>query len=98
MIGVKALFSTLICLFALSSLAERKPLWDGKTLEGWHEIGTGKWTVEDGAIHGMHARNEREYGHLVTDRNYTNFTVRFKYKSVAGNSGLYFRIEEKGSS
>jgi hypothetical protein len=75
-----------------------KPLWDGKTLQGWHEIGQGKWTVEERAIHGVHTKNQRDYGHLVTDRNYTNFTVRVKYKSLKGNSGLYFRIEEKGAS
>jgi hypothetical protein len=95
---MKALICSLLCVASLSCLADWKPLWDGKTLKGWHEIGTGKWVVENGAIHGTHANNQRDYGHLVSDRVYTNFTVRLKYKSVAGNSGLYFRIEEKGSS
>ena len=29
-----------------------KPLMDGKTLAGWHPVGDGKWTVEDGAFVG----------------------------------------------
>jgi 3-keto-disaccharide hydrolase len=78
--------------------ADWRPLWDGKTLNGWHIIGKGSWKIEDGAIHGTHAITEPEFSHLVTDRSYTNFTVRLKYKAIKGNSGLYFRIEEKGFS
>ena len=40
----------------------------------------------------------KEFGHLVTDKSYSDFTVRLKYKAVSGNSGFYFRIEEKGAS
>jgi len=75
-----------------------KPLWDGKTLNGWHLIGKGDWQITDGVIHATHARDEKEFGHLVTDRGFSDFTVRLKYKAVKGNSGLYFRIEEKGFS
>jgi len=82
----------------VAALARWKPLWDGKTFDGWHEIGKGSWTITDGAIHATHPRSEREFGHLVTDRTFTDFTVRLKYKAVKGNSGLYFRIEEKGAS
>ena len=75
-----------------------KPLWDGKTLSGWHVIGKGDWKIEDGAIHATHTKDVKEFGHLVTDKSYSDFTVRLKYKAVSGNSGLYFRIEEKGAS
>lgn len=75
-----------------------KPLWDGKTLAGWHVIGKGAWTVEDGALVGRHAAGEPEFGHLVTDAEYGDFTLRVKYKTVTGNSGVYFRIAEKGFS
>jgi hypothetical protein len=77
---------------------EWKPLWDGKTFNGWHEIGKGDWRIEDGAIHAKHSKEEKDFGHLVTDKTYSDLTVRLKYKSLKGNSGLYFRIEEKGSS
>jgi hypothetical protein len=74
------------------------PLWNGKNFEGWHVIGKGHWEIIDGAIRGTHAKEEQEYGHLVSDRVYRDFTARLKYKSVKGNSGFYFRIEEKGFS
>src|SRR3954468_17716837 len=73
-----------------------KPIWDGKTLNGWHQIGKGDWKVERGVIHGLHASGEPKFGHLFSDKVFGNFTVRLKYLTVQGNSGLYFRIEEKG--
>ena len=92
----RVLLLTLLSL--TTSAADWRPLWDGKTLNGWHIIGKGSWRIEDGAIHGTHAKAESEFSHVVTDRSYTNFTVRLKYKAIKGNSGLYFRIEEKGYS
>jgi 3-keto-disaccharide hydrolase len=75
-----------------------KPIWDGQTLHGWHEIGKGEWKVENGAIHALHSANEKEFGHLVTDQVFGDFTVRVSYLAIKGNSGLYFRIEETGAS
>jgi len=75
-----------------------KPIWDGKTLQGWHEIGVGQWTIEKGAIVGRKKAAQREFGHLVTDAVFKDFTVRLKFKVLAGNSGFYFRIEERGAS
>ena len=71
-----------------------KPLWDGKTLKGWHKQGGGQWTIKDGIIAGTNAKSERRHGHLVTDKVFKDFTVRLVYKSVKGNSGFYFRVEE----
>ena len=91
----------LLAIVAMSTMARAddfKPLWDGRTLAHWHAIGKGEWRIENGAIHGLHPSSENEYGHLVTDRAYTNFTARLKFKSLKGNSGFYFRIEEKGAS
>src|SRR5690242_1656419 len=82
----------------ISAASQWKPLWDGKTLSGWHIIGKGKWEIEDGTIHATHPKEEKEFGHLVTDKVYKDFTVRLKFKALKGNSGLYFRIEEKGHS
>ncbi len=96
------LLSTALSTLAADSSEPRaqhwKSLWDGKTLQGWHVIGKGQWTIQNGAIHGLHSKAESEFGHLVTDRTFDDFTVRLKYKAVRGNSGLYFRIEEKGFS
>jgi len=73
-------------------------IWDGRTFNGWHPIGKGDWRIADGVIGGKHVQSETEFGHLVTDASFKDFTVRLKYKAMAGNSGLYFRIEEKGFS
>jgi hypothetical protein len=96
---VKAPFALLAFLVVapIGAAQDFKPLWDGATLSGWHAIGKGEWKIRDGAIHGSHANSEKHYGHLVTDRAYTNFTVRLKFKSLKGNSGFYFRTEEKGA-
>src|SRR5438067_13680211 len=52
---------------------EWRPLFDGKTLNGWHPIGQGRWTVEDGMIVGRHDKTQ-DYGHLITDKSYKDFT------------------------
>jgi len=67
-----------------------KPLMDGKTLAGWHPVGDGQWTVEDGAFVGR-ANNEKLYGLLVSDKMFRDFTVRFKFKCLSGDSGFYIR-------
>jgi hypothetical protein len=69
---------------------EWKPLFDGKTLAGWHPVGDGKWAVVDGAIVGT-ANKEKLYGLLVSDRTFKDFTVRFKFKVLDGDSGFYIR-------
>ncbi len=92
-----ALFTALAVVAVCASVRaveNWKPLWDAKTLNGWHVIGKGDWKIIDGAIRGTHAKEEKEFSHLVTDKAYKDFTMRLKYKAVKGNSGLYFRIEE----
>jgi hypothetical protein len=83
------------CLFVAVGVGEEKPdewrpLMDGKTLDGWHSIGDGQWTVEDGAFVGR-ADKEKLYGLLVSDEKFRDFTVRFKFKCLSGDSGFYIR-------
>jgi hypothetical protein len=75
-----------------------KPAWNGRDFSQAHIIGKGEWKIEDGTIHGTHSKSEKEFGHLVSNDSIEDFVVRMKYKSVKGNSGFYFRIEEKGAS
>ncbi len=77
---------------------EWKPLFDGKTLNGWHILPGGSWHVEDGAIVGTSPKSEKRHGILVSDKQYDDFTVRFKFKRLNGNSGFYFRVEEVGGT
>jgi hypothetical protein len=81
-----------------------KPLFDGKTLKGWHwsrtnhHGTTGLAEVEDGAI----ALRQRPYGQgglLITDRKYRNFELYLEVKAPFGNnSGIFFRSTESGSA
>lgn len=68
-----------------------RPLFDGKTLAGWHQVGDGQWVVEEGAIVGRTQQAAKLYGLLVSDHVYHDFTVRLKFKSIKGNSGFYIR-------
>lgn len=63
---------------------------DGKTLNGWHAVGDGKWMVEGGAFVGR-ANKEKLYGLLVSDKPFKDCTVRFKFKCLTGDSGFYIR-------
>ena len=92
------LAATVLASPLLTHSADWRGLWDGKSMQGWHVIGKGQWKIEENALHATNVKSEKDFGHLVTDRDYTNFTVRLKYKAVKGNSGLYFRLEESGFS
>jgi hypothetical protein len=70
------------------------PLFDGKSLDGWHARPGGNWAVQDAVILGTSEKTERRHGLLVTDRKFKDFAVRLKFKATKGNSGLYFRIDE----
>lgn len=72
------------------------PLFDGKSLNGWHAIPGGEWKVEDGSVVGRSKKEDARHGLLVTDRQFSNFELHVRYKAVQGNSGLYFRVDEVG--
>lgn len=67
-----------------------RPLMDGKTLAGWHAVGDGSWSVEEGAFVGR-ANKEKLYGLLVSDQTFSDFEVRFKFTCPSGDSGFYIR-------
>ena len=73
------------------------PLFNGKTLDGWVSNGVGKWSVEDGAIVG-NGTQKPGYAMLFSEKQYKDFTVRFKYKVLAGNAGFYIRAEKLATS
>jgi hypothetical protein len=84
-----------LCLPALpAEQGEFVPLFDGKTLDGWHTLPGGNWEVQNGVIVGTSQPSERRHGLLVTDKRYKDFIVRLKYRALKGNSGLYFRADE----
>lgn len=80
----------LMCNCLPSAAADWVALFNGKDLSGWRQIGGGKWTVEDGSIVG--ATGTGAYGWLVTERKYSNFVLRARWKfERVGNSGIQFR-------
>jgi len=71
-----------------------RPLFDGRSLDGWHIIPGGNWQVRGGVIEASNSSSERRHGLLVSDRRYGDFTARLKFKALKGNSGLYFRADK----
>jgi hypothetical protein len=70
-----------------------RPLFDGKTLDGWEHVGPGKMLIEDGLI-----RTEGGMGLLwYTRETFGDCTLRVVYKttSKASNSGVFVRIADK---
>ncbi|WP_336518286.1 DUF1080 domain-containing protein [Pollutibacter soli] len=94
------LFFTFITSLSFDSSFKQKwqPLFDGKTLKGWHILPGGNWKVENGVIVGTSERSDERHGLLVSDKIYKDFELSVQYLAVKGNSGLYFRAEEVGGA
>ena len=92
----------LLFAFALSLPAQQSklpgedwvPLFNGKDLSGWVEIGNEKWLVEDGAIHGLAIT--KAYGYLETEKKYKDFQLGLRFQCEGdGNSGVFFHVDFK---
>jgi hypothetical protein len=67
-------------------------LFDGKSLDGWDQVGGSNWHVADGAIVADTMTDKKVAGYLVTNKSYKNFVVRVEFwPSDDANSGIYFR-------
>ena len=95
---------TLLILIAMVHIAnaqkEFKPLFDGKTTEGWHTYGKttvgAAWKIEDGTLHFDPTAKEKDQGgDIVTDKEYSNFHLKIDWKvAPKSNSGIIFYIHE----
>jgi hypothetical protein len=67
---------------------QETPLFDGKSLTGWHVIGgENQWTAVDGVL-----TNKQRGGNLVTDRTFEDFKLHAEFRyPKGGNSGIYLR-------
>lgn len=88
----------ILAIAPVTRAAEFKPIFDGKTLKGWTPAPGGKWEVKDGAIVGTSPKSERRHGILLTDKQYSNFVVKAKFRVHSGDSGFYFRAERVKSA
>ena len=71
------------------------PLFNGKDLSGWKNNGEEKWVVDHGTI--LCESTANKYGYLSTEKTYTNFVLRLKFKGEAeGNSGVFIHSRITG--
>ena len=93
-----ALFFAAAGCQSAGSNAKWKPLFDGRTLAGWHTLPGGKWQVQNGVIVGTSSKDEKRHGLLVSDQRFGDFTARLKFKVLKGDSGFYFRVDKVESN
>lgn len=70
-----------------------KVLFDGSSLEGWEQVGDGRFVLEDGQI-----RTEGGMGLLwYTKETFGDCVIRVVYRAESGesNSGVFIRIAER---
>jgi len=68
---------------------ELKPIFDGKTFDGWVERGDAIWEINEGIITGRTGKGG--HGWLCTDRTYGDFVLELEVKIETGNSGIQIR-------
>jgi hypothetical protein len=70
-----------------------RSLWDGKTFEGWTVAPGGKWTIENGAIHGITVPDDPRIGFVLSNESFKDVTARIRFKIPKGNSGFFVRTD-----
>lgn len=83
------------CSLTVGSQDQPSPLFDGKSLKGWANVGgsEGNWLVRDGLLI---TRGEGG-GWLSTEKEYRDFEISLEYKLQAGgNSGVFIRSPHTG--
>lgn len=62
-------------------------LFDGKSLQGWHALGTNQWVAENGVL-----RSPKSGANLVSDKSFEDFKLHIEFRYPAkSNSGVYLR-------
>ena len=73
---------------------EWRPLFNGKDLEAWNQVGTAKWRVEDGVIVGGQDGDPKRSGLLTTREQFQDFELELEFmidEHGKYNSGVYLR-------
>jgi hypothetical protein len=72
-------------------------LFNGKNLNNWSVQGQGQWAIENGAIVGRKSKEDRDWGHLISNARFKDCIIRLQYKIDQGNSGVYVRSTVGGA-
>ncbi|MBI4891248.1 MAG: DUF1080 domain-containing protein [Acidobacteria bacterium] len=70
-----------------------KPVWDGKTMQGWKSNGAGSVEISDGAFHLRSKEDDARVAMVLSEQSFGDLTVRLKFKIVKGNSGFFVRTD-----
>ena len=77
------------CVAAGIETPEFKPLFDGKTLDGWVDVNTSPdtWSVKDGAL----VCSGTPIGVMRSEKQYENFilSIEWMHLEAGGNSGVF---------
>ena len=93
-------FLILTTSIGFSQDSEWTYLFDGETLNGWHEYNAGEvgdsWSVKNGELVLTSKNDNISRGNdIVTDKTYTNFELSLEWNIVkGGNSGVFFKVVE----
>ncbi len=88
----------LAATFSTFAADKPRPIFDGKTFHGWNGDTNTTWRIEDGAFIGGTLKTKVPHNEfLCTDRQFTNFVLRLKFKLVGTNGfvngGVQFRSQ-----
>ncbi len=93
--GLVLVVTILLTMHSLPSRADSwVSLFDGSSLSGWTALPGGNWKVVDGTLVGTSPSDEQKHGILLSEKTFGDFVIQLKFKSLAGNSGFYFRSEK----
>lgn len=94
-IMIAASVAMMLFLFSFAYSAShdlvQAPVFDGRTLSGWHTLGQANWRVENGQIVGSGAA-----GWLVMDRVYEDFILNFGAECKGCEAGVLLRSRKDG--
>jgi len=102
---MKNFFLSACILLAVTQISQAqngfKPLFDGKTTNGWHtynktNVGSA-WQVQNGTLHlDPKTKGTDGGGDLVTNEEYKDFHLKYEWKvAPKANSGLIFYVHEE---
>ena len=88
--------SLIVLLCSVSFADDWKPLFNGKSFDGWKQIGgVAKYTIKNGEIIGASVANTPN-SFMTTEKTYTDFVLEFEVWVQDGlNSGVQFRSNTK---